>query len=58
MLKWALIFFLISLVAGLFGFGGVASAAGSIAKVLFFVFAVLFIIAFVGGIAAGRKILR
>ena len=38
MLKWALIFFLISLVAGFFGFTGVAAGAAGIAKVLFFLF--------------------
>ena len=38
MLKWALIFFLVSLVAGFFGFTGVAAGAASIAKILFFVF--------------------
>ena len=36
MLKWALIFFLISIVAGFFGFTGVAAGAATIAKVLFF----------------------
>jgi uncharacterized membrane protein YtjA (UPF0391 family) len=36
MLKWALIFFLVSIVAGFFGFTGVAAGAATIAKVLFF----------------------
>jgi uncharacterized membrane protein YtjA (UPF0391 family) len=36
MLKWALIFFLISIVAGIFGFTGVASGARTVSKVLFF----------------------
>jgi uncharacterized membrane protein YtjA (UPF0391 family) len=35
-LKWALIFFLVSLVAGYFGFTGVAAGAARVAKVLFF----------------------
>lgn len=38
MLKWALIFALISLFAGVLGFGGVAAGAAGIAKLLFFVF--------------------
>jgi uncharacterized membrane protein YtjA (UPF0391 family) len=41
MLKWALIFFVISIVAALFGFTGIAAGAASIAKVLFFLFIVL-----------------
>jgi uncharacterized membrane protein YtjA (UPF0391 family) len=47
MLKWALIFFLISIVAGIFGFTGVASGARSISRVLFFlalVVAVVFLV--------------
>ena len=38
MLKWALIFFLISLVAGYFGFYRTSAATGTIAKVLFALF--------------------
>ncbi|MBS0522094.1 MAG: DUF1328 domain-containing protein [Proteobacteria bacterium] len=36
MLKWALIFFLISIVAGIFGFTNIAAGARTIARVLFF----------------------
>ena len=36
MLYWALVFLVIALVAGLLGFGGIASAASGIAQVLFF----------------------
>jgi uncharacterized membrane protein YtjA (UPF0391 family) len=36
MLKWALIFFLISIVAGVFGFTNIAAGARTIARVLFF----------------------
>lgn len=49
MLGWALLFFLVALVAGLFGFGIIASAAMGIAKILFFVFVVLFLIFLVFG---------
>lgn len=38
MLKWALIFLVISLIAGAFGFTGIASGARTIAKWLFFIF--------------------
>lgn len=44
MLRMSLIFLLIALVAGVFGFTGVYVAAAEIAKVLFFVFIVLFAI--------------
>ena len=49
MLTWALLFLLIAIVAGLFGFGLVASAAAGFAKILFFVFLVLFIVSLVMG---------
>ncbi|MGH7213020.1 MAG: DUF1328 domain-containing protein, partial [Acetobacteraceae bacterium] len=35
MLKWALFFLIISIIAGLFGFTGISAATGGIAKVLF-----------------------
>jgi uncharacterized membrane protein YtjA (UPF0391 family) len=56
MLKWAIIFFLISLVAAFFGFTNVAAGAQSIAKLLFFVFVVLFLIVLVFGVIAGRTL--
>lgn len=56
MLKWALIFFIISIVAALFGFGNIAAGAAGIAKILFFVFIVLFLIMLIAGLFAGRKV--
>ena len=52
MLKWALIFFLVSVAAGLFGFTGIAVGAAEISKILFFVFLVLFAIFLVAGLLA------
>jgi len=49
MLYWAVVFFIIALVAAFLGFGGVASPASGIAQVLFFVFIVVFLIALVRG---------
>lgn len=43
MLYWALIFFVVALVAAVFGFGGIASASAGIAQILFFIFLVLFV---------------
>ena len=55
MLGWALTFFIIALIAAVFGFGGIASAAAGIAKVLFFIFVVLFAIALIGGLLGRGK---
>jgi uncharacterized membrane protein YtjA (UPF0391 family) len=44
MLYWAAVFFVIAIVAGLFGFGAIASASAGIAQILFFIFAVLFML--------------
>jgi uncharacterized membrane protein YtjA (UPF0391 family) len=53
MLKWAFIFFVISIVAGLLGFSGIAAGASTIAKWLFFaavaIFLVLVLLAFFAG---------
>lgn len=45
MLRWTVIFLVVALVAAVFGFGGIATGAMHIAKVLFFIFIILFIIA-------------
>jgi len=50
MLRYALIFFVVALIAALFGFGGIAAGATEIAKVLFFIFVVLFVISLVAGL--------
>lgn len=44
MLKWALIFFVISVIAGLLGFTNVAAGTRSIARVFFAIFIVIFLI--------------
>jgi uncharacterized membrane protein YtjA (UPF0391 family) len=56
MLKWAVIFFLISLVAGLFGFTGVASGARSIAKVLFVLALAIFLVVLIFGVFLGTLV--
>jgi uncharacterized membrane protein YtjA (UPF0391 family) len=50
MLRWALGFFIIALVAALLGFGGIAVAAAGIARTLFFIFLILFLVALLGGL--------
>ena len=56
MLRWALIFLVISLIAALFGFTGISVAAADIARTLFFIFIVIFIVLLLGGLMAGRGI--
>ena len=51
MLHYALVFFLIALVAAVFGFGGIAVASAEIAKILFFLFLVIFLVTLVIGVA-------
>jgi uncharacterized membrane protein YtjA (UPF0391 family) len=51
MLNWALMFFLVALLAAVFGFTGIAVAAAGIAKLLFFLFLVLFLASLVIGLA-------
>jgi uncharacterized membrane protein YtjA (UPF0391 family) len=58
MLKWAFIFLVIALVAALFGFGGIASTAAGIAKVLFFIAIAIFVVMLLLGLFAARRISR
>ena len=50
MLRWAIAFFIVAIIAAVFGFGGIAAGAASIAKILFFVFVVLFLVSLVVGL--------
>jgi len=50
MLRYAVIFFVVAIIAAVFGFGGIAAGATEIAKILFFVFLVLFIVSLVAGV--------
>lgn len=54
MLGWAITFFIIALIAALFGFGGIAAAASGIAQVLFFIFLVLFVVSLIFHLVRGR----
>ena len=52
LLNWAVIFLLVAIVAAIFGFSGIAADSAWIAKVLFFIFIILFIASFFfGGMA-------
>jgi uncharacterized membrane protein YtjA (UPF0391 family) len=53
-LKWALIFFLVSLVAGLFGFTDISAASADVARFLFYVFVVIFLVLLILGLTIFR----
>jgi uncharacterized membrane protein YtjA (UPF0391 family) len=52
MLRWALGFFVIALIAAVLGFGGIALAAAGIAKIIFYIFLVLFVVSLIGHLAS------
>ena len=56
MLRLALFFLVVSLIAALFGFGGIAAASADIARILFFIFIVVFLVLLVAGLMAGSTL--
>lgn len=56
MLGWALTFLVVALIAGVLGFTSIAGAAIGVAKILFFVFVVLFLVSLVMHVVRGRSI--
>jgi uncharacterized membrane protein YtjA (UPF0391 family) len=56
MIKWAIIFFIISLLAGFFGFSGVAEGSRTIAKILFYIALAIFLIVLVFGVMLGMLV--
>ena len=56
MLRWAFAFFVLALIAALLGFGGIAIVSVEIARVLFFLFLVVFLVTLVLGLVAGKKV--
>jgi uncharacterized membrane protein YtjA (UPF0391 family) len=56
MIKWAIIFGVISLIAGVFGFSGIAADSAAIAKILFFVALAIFAIFVFIAIFVGEKL--
>ena len=49
MLHYSVVFFVVAIIAGIFGFGGISSGATEIAKILFFVFLTFTIVSFLFG---------
>jgi uncharacterized membrane protein YtjA (UPF0391 family) len=56
LLKWALIFFLISIVAAVFGFTGISVATADIARILFYIFLVIFLVLLILGVTIVRRV--
>jgi uncharacterized membrane protein YtjA (UPF0391 family) len=54
LLKWALIFFIVSVIAGIFGFTGISAASADLARILFYIFLVIFIVLLILGITIFR----
>jgi uncharacterized membrane protein YtjA (UPF0391 family) len=55
LLRWALIFLVIALIAAAFGFGGIATTATGIAQVLFFIFLAIFVIFLVAALLTKKS---
>jgi uncharacterized membrane protein YtjA (UPF0391 family) len=56
MLGWVATFLIIALIAAIFGFGGIAGASIELAKIIFFIAIVLFLVSAIVGLARGRRI--
>lgn len=56
MIKWAIIFFIVSVVAGFFGFTEVAAGAKGVAKILFYIALVIFLIVLIFGVFLGTLV--
>jgi uncharacterized membrane protein YtjA (UPF0391 family) len=54
MLGWVVTFLVVALIAGILGFGGIAGASIEIAKIIFFIAIVLFVVSAIVGVARGR----
>jgi uncharacterized membrane protein YtjA (UPF0391 family) len=53
-LKWALIFLVVSIIAGIFGFTGISAASADVARFLFYVFVVIFLVLLILGLTIFR----
>ena len=50
MLHYAIVFFIIAIIAAVFGFGGIAAGAVEIAKIIFFIFLIMAVVSFAMGL--------
>jgi uncharacterized membrane protein YtjA (UPF0391 family) len=56
MLTWALIFLVVALIAGVLGFTSIAGASIAVAKLLFLIFLVLFVVSLIMHLVRGRSV--
>ena len=56
MLRWSLAFFIVAIIAAIFGFGGISAGAVDIAKVLFFFFLEICVVLLLWGLVTGRRL--
>ena len=54
LLKWALLFFVVSVIAGILGFTGISAASADIARILFYIFVVIFLVLLILGLTIFR----
>jgi uncharacterized membrane protein YtjA (UPF0391 family) len=58
MIKWAIVFAIISIIAGVFGFTGIAADSAAVAKILFFIALAIFVVLLVIGLFVGKRVSR
>ena len=58
MIKWAIVFAIISIIAGLFGFTCIAADSAAVAKILFFIALAIFVVLLVIGLFVGKRVSR
>ena len=58
MLYWAMVFLIVAIIAGVLGFVGVATAAAGFAKILFYIFLIVFLVTLIIGYTLGTSLLQ
>jgi len=58
MIKWAIVFAIISIIAGLFGFTGIAADSAAVAKILFYIALAIFVVLLLIGLFVGKRVSR
>ena len=56
LLKWALIMLVVSIIAAVFGFTDLSAASADVARILFYIFIVIFLVLLVAGLVIGRRL--
>ncbi|MFY9642818.1 MAG: DUF1328 family protein [Rhodomicrobium sp.] len=56
MLGWALLFLVVAIIAGAFGFGGIAAASAGIAQIIFYIFLALLVVSLIYHFVRGSSV--